>query len=224
MAKTLSLRGRFAVWTSAVVIASSLGLMVSVYLVSSRALKAQADEEMDRIVTKTAEELDLWIDSRERDAVNLSELPSLAAACTEHKLAEAEQALVRIHRRSPFYENVFLADANGKLFLDAIGGKSVGVDLMSMEGYRVNVEHARQGELWVGEVMKSPATGRPVALLTAPIKGESQIVGILGTPIELSDSPPALSVSTEFERPGTCTCSMPREPSWLIRTQPRSCR
>ena len=75
MAKTLSLRGRFVVWTSAVVIASTLGLMVSVYLVSSRALKAQSGEEMDQIVAKTAEELDLWIDSRERDAVNLSELP-----------------------------------------------------------------------------------------------------------------------------------------------------
>jgi hypothetical protein len=121
VAKTLSLRSRFAVWTSVVVIAFSLGLMLSVYFVSSRALRSQADEELDRIVTKTTEELDLWIDSRERDAVNISELPALAVACTEHKLADAEQALVRIHGRSPFYENVFLADENGRLFLDSIG-------------------------------------------------------------------------------------------------------
>jgi len=187
MARTLSLRGRFAVWTSAVVIASTLGLMLSVYLVSSRALRAQADEEMDRIVTKTAEELDLWIGSRERDAVNISELRELVAACSEHKLADAEQALVRIQGRSPFYENVFLADTNGKLFLDSIGGKSVGIEIMSIEGFRANVEHTRQGEVWVGDVMKSPATGRPVALLTAPVKEGSQVVGILGTPIELSD-------------------------------------
>jgi len=187
MAKTLSLRNRFAVWTSAIVIAASLGLMFSVYLVSSRALGAQADEEMDRIVTKTAEELDLWISSRERDAINLSELQPLVAACTDHKLAEAQQVLDRIQRRSSFYENVFLADANGKLFLDSIGGKSVGIDLMSMEGFRPNAEHARQGELWFGDVGKSPATGRPVALLTAPIKAGNQVVGILGTPIELSD-------------------------------------
>jgi hypothetical protein len=120
MAKTLSLRGRFALWTSAIVIASSIGLIFSVNLVSSRALRAQADEEMDRIVTKTAEELDLWIDSRERDAVNISELQALVAACTEHKLPDAEQALVRVQRRSPFYENVFLADENGKLFLDSL--------------------------------------------------------------------------------------------------------
>ncbi|HVP47082.1 MAG TPA: cache domain-containing protein, partial [Bryobacteraceae bacterium] len=35
--------------------------------------------------------------------------------------------------------------------------------------------------------MKSPATGRPVVLLTAPIKAGTQVVGILGTPIELSN-------------------------------------
>jgi methyl-accepting chemotaxis protein len=142
---------------------------------------------MDSIVAKTAEELDLWISSRERDAVNISELHELPVACTEHKLADAQSTLDRIQHRSPFLENVFLADANGKLFLDSIGGKSLGIDLMSFEGFRANVEHAREGELWVGDVMKSPATGRPVTLLTAPIRAGNQIVGILGTPIELSD-------------------------------------
>jgi methyl-accepting chemotaxis protein len=185
--KQLSLRGRFALWTSTVIVASTLGLTGTVYFVSSRALTAQTDEGMDRIVNNTAQTLDLWISSRERDAVNLSELRPLVAACTDHKLGEAQQELTQIQGRSPFYENVFLADQTGKLFLDSIGGKSVGIDLMSMEGFRPNVEHARRGEVWLGEVMKSPATGRPVTLLTAPIKVGSELVGLLGTPIELSD-------------------------------------
>jgi len=142
MAKTLPLRSRFAVWTSAVVIASSMGLMFSVYLVSSRALREQSDEEMEVIASKTTEQLDLWISSRERDAVNISELQPLVAGCSDHKLAEVQQALDRIQSRSPFYENVFPADTNGKLFLDSIGGKSVGIELMSIEGFRSHVEHA----------------------------------------------------------------------------------
>jgi len=187
MTKTLSLRSRFAVWTSAVVILSSVGLMISVYLVSARSLMEQSGEEMESIAAKTAEQLDLWIDSRERDAINLSELQPLIAACSEHKLADAQETLDRIQRRSPFYENVFLAGTNGKLFLDSIGGKSVGIELMSIEGFRSHVEHARQGEAWLGDVMKSPATGRPVVLLTTPVKSGAQVVGILGTPIELSN-------------------------------------
>lgn len=187
MANTLSLRSRFVVWTSLVVVVSSLGLMISVYLISSGALREQADEEMDRIVAKTSEELDLWISSRERDAVNLSELQPLIEACTDHKLAAAQQALDRIQQRSPFYENVFLADTNGKLFLDSIGGKSVGIDIMAIAGFRSHVEHARQGEAWLGDVMKSPATGRPVVLLTTPVRAGNQVAGILGTPIELAN-------------------------------------
>ena len=187
MAKTLSLRRRFAVWTSVVVVFSSLGLMSSVYFVSSHALKEQAEEELDRIVAKTVEELDLWVESRERDAVNLSELQPLVAACADRKLADAQQTLVRIQRRSPFYENVFLADPSGKLFLDSIDGKSIGVELMSIPPFRANVEHARQGELWMAGVTRSPATGRPVALLTAPVMVDKQCVGILGTPIELAN-------------------------------------
>ena len=186
MVRNLSLRGKFALWISAVVVVSSLGLMFSIYLLSSRSLRAQVDEQMDNIVTKTAEELDLWIGSRERDAVNISELEALILACTEHKFGDAQQALIRVQARSPFYENVFLADANGKEFLDSVGGKSVGFDLTSVEGFRVNVDRARQGEAWFGDVMKSPATGRPVALLTAPVRSGNRIVGIRNA-IELSD-------------------------------------
>ena len=185
--KRLSLRGRFALWTSAVLVAATVGLTCTVYFVSSDALTAQANEELNRIANSTTEALDLWLSSRERDAVNLSEIQSLVAACTDHQLAEAQQELNRIRDRSPFYENVFLADSNGKEFLDAVGGKSIGFDLTSVDGFRVNVEHARRGESWMGEVMKSPATGRPVTLLTAPIKRGSEVAGILGTPIELSD-------------------------------------
>src|ERR1700690_3822473 len=118
----LSLRGRFAVWTSIVIVASTIGLTGTVYWVCSRTLTAQADEGLDRIANSTAQALDLWISSRERDALNLSELNPLVAACADHKLAEAEQALTGIQRRSPFYENVFLSDENGKIFLDSIGG------------------------------------------------------------------------------------------------------
>jgi len=153
----------------------------------SRALESQATEEMARVVEKTAEELDNWLSSRQRDAINLSALEVFAAACKNERRAEAEQMLIAIQKRSPFYENVFLADANGKLFADSIGHKSVGIDLSAIDAFRVNLEHGRQNELWIGEVGKSPATGRPVLLITAPILDAGKMIGLLGTPIELSE-------------------------------------
>ena len=152
----------------------------------SGAMESQAREEMARVVDKTAQELDEWLSSRERDAINLSGIEIFADACKNNNRAEAEPMLVAIHKRTPFYENVFLANADGEEIADSVGGKSVGFDLTSMEGFRRNVEHARQKQAWMGEVMKSPASGRPVLLLTAPIVAEGKVVGLLGTPIELS--------------------------------------
>lgn len=182
----LSLRSRFVVWTSAVIVASTLGLAYSVYSVSSKALTTQATGAMEQIVNSTTAALDLWLTDRERDAMNLSELRELADACVKQKIPGAQDLLTRIQSRSPFYENVFLADQNGRIFLDSIGGKSVGINLMSVDDNRSNMEHAFQGKNWIGHVRKSPATGRPVALLTAPIKSAGRVVGILGTAIDLT--------------------------------------
>lgn len=187
MTNQLGLRGRLVAWISLPLVLTFSALVVGVTLMTSRAMESQANDEMARVVDKTTEELDNWLASRERDAVNLSTLEVFAAALNGQRRAEAEQALVAIHKRSPFYENVFLADADGKEIADCLGGVSVGFDLMSVEGFRVNVEHGRQREPWLGEVMKSPATGRPVLLITAPILADGKMIGLLGTPIELGE-------------------------------------
>ncbi len=183
----LGLRGRLVAWISLALVLTFGALIVGVTWMISGAMESQANDEMARVVDKTAGELDSWLASRERDAVNLSALEVFAAACSNARRAEAGQLLNAIQKRSPFYENVFLADADGKLFADSIDGKSIGFDLNSVEGFRVNLEHGRQKETWIGEVMKSPATGRPVLLITAPIIAEGKMIGLLGTPIELSE-------------------------------------
>jgi len=184
--KTIGLRGKLVVWISLALFLTFSGLVVAVRMVASEAVEAQVDDELARVVDKTTEELDNWLSSRERDAVNLSSMDVFAAALRSNNRALAEPALVAIHKRTPFYENVFLANADGKEIADSVGGASVGFDLTSVPGFRVNVEHGRQKETWIGEVMKSPATGHPVLLLTAPIMADGKVVGLIGTPIDLS--------------------------------------
>lgn len=202
MMNQLGLRGRLVAWISVALVLTFSAVIVGVTWMVSGAMESQAKDEMARVVDKTSEELDDWLSSRERDAVDLSGMEVFAAACRSQRRAEAEQTLVAIHKRSPFYENVFLADTNGKEIVDSIGGKSVGFDLTSVEGFRLNVEHGRQKETWIGEVMKSPASGRPVLLVTAPIVAEGKMVGLLGTPIELSFFSDQFIRSYRFARSG----------------------
>jgi methyl-accepting chemotaxis protein len=181
----LGLRGKLVAVTSAVLVVCCLGLVIAMSFVSSATLTQQAHEQMAQLVSKTAEGLDLWISSRERDALQLSELEVLVAAAKGSHRQEAEQELIRIQRRSPFYENVFITNEKSDEVVDSIGGKSVGVHLESV--CPDNVQHTRQGQTWVGQPLKSPASGRPVVLISAPLMEGSKIVGILGTPLALSE-------------------------------------
>ncbi len=117
----------------------------------SGAMESQANDEMARVVDKTAGELDSWLASRERDAVNLSALEVFAAACSNARRAEAGQLLNAIQKRSPFYENVFLADADGKLFADSIDGKSIGFDLTRWKAF---------ASTWSTGVKKRPGSAK----------------------------------------------------------------
>ncbi|MBD3267310.1 HAMP domain-containing protein, partial [bacterium] len=55
-----------------------------------------------------------------------------------------------------------------------------------MPVYAINVEKAQQGESFVGDVRESPVTGLPVSLITAPIRQNGKVIGILGMPINFN--------------------------------------
>ena len=155
------------------------------YRTASNSLLEQQKHLMVQVVSKSLDELSMWIDDRERDVVLFSENGVFKAACEGKREKEAQDRLNVYQKQSPFYENIFLADKGGKIFMDSIGKKSVGVEIVKIPGYAINVQKAIEGVTWVGEVMKSPATGRPVALITAPISADGKFVGIMGGPVDL---------------------------------------
>jgi methyl-accepting chemotaxis protein len=152
----------------------------------SDGILTQQGRHHEAVLEQTVRTLDAWLRDRERDAVLFSENGVFIAACQEERLAEAQARLERYHRESPVYENVFLAHPSGQIFMDSIGGKSVGIEVAKLPGYRLNIEKAQAGQVWVGDAQASPATGRPVCLVTAPIRVGDKVVGILGTPVELT--------------------------------------
>ena len=180
----LSFRSRLqlAVLTTVVITIGTLALVT--HLAASRGLLSLQQKNLAMIVQKTSTELDNWITDRERDALLFSENGVFRAACQGQRLDEAQTRLIGYHKRSPIYENIFLADANGKIFMDSIGGKTVGFDMSRSPAFKTNVDKARAGEIWVAQMMPSPGTGRPTSLLTAPVMLEDRVIGIMGTPIE----------------------------------------
>ena len=164
---------------------TALGIAFSV--VASRSILTSAQESTEQLVQKTVFELANWMEDRERDAILFSENGVFRAACIGQRIDEAKIRLERYHQICPFLENIFVADATGKILFDSIGGKSVGIEVGKLPGFAPNIENAKQGKTWIGEALESPATKRPVVLITAPIFGENkQVIGMMGLPIELT--------------------------------------
>jgi methyl-accepting chemotaxis protein len=160
-------------------------LTILSYATFSDLLLAQGRMSLKRISEQSAKELDSWLSDRKREAYIFSEINVFRAACRGNRMAEAKKRLETYHRASPVFENLFLADVDGRLFLDSIEGKSIGIDLGQLPVSRPNYEAALAGEIRISNAFPSPASGRPVALITAPIHEGEQIVGIMGAPIEI---------------------------------------
>ncbi len=157
------------------------------YWVASNSLLKNQETAMRQLVDKTVTEFSSWLKNRENQTLVFSKTGVFIDACQGNRMEEAKARLKTYHGTEKVYENIFLATPEGKLFLDSIDGKSVGVDIGKVPIYAPAVGKARDGESWVGPVSKSPATGRPVVLITAPVKNkQGEFVGIIGTPIELN--------------------------------------
>ena len=155
--------------------------------IASLALERQMDESMDSTVHQAVANLDGWLGDRLKEAHFFGEIEVLKATCHGQRTNEALARLEAYQKLSPAYENLFLADTNGIIFMDSIGGKSVGIDMKKESASAINVAKARQGEQWISEAHASPATGRPVCVITTPIMDNGSVIGIAGTPLELRD-------------------------------------
>ncbi|MCB2185283.1 MAG: Cache 3/Cache 2 fusion domain-containing protein [Deltaproteobacteria bacterium] len=82
------------------------------------------------------------------------------------------------------YENIMALDRKGRVFSDAAGGKSKGLDLSQ----RAYFQKAIQGQASVAEVVISKLSGRPVAIIATPIPGARGLAtGALVLALELAD-------------------------------------
>ena len=182
----LNIRNKLIVTLLPIIIVSVGSLGIVSYLVASKGIIEGQTSNMAQLVQKTTTEIDMWIADRERDVTLFAANPTFKDACKGNNLEAAQALLNAIFKSSPIYENIILADANGRIFLDSIGGKSIGIVFSQVGKFKINADKALNKEIWVNDVLKSPATGKPVCMVTAPIIEGDKVIGIIGTPVEVN--------------------------------------
>jgi methyl-accepting chemotaxis protein len=187
MARNNNFRDKLLITIIPITIIAIVLLGLLNYIVARGAIVDGQLNNMEQIARKTTAEIDMWLDDRVRDVQMLAQFDFVKDACMEKELAAAQNKLVNLHKYSPVFEDMWVADATGVINIDAIAGQSVGNNLSKKAGFKINVDKAKENLVWVGDVQKSPATGKPIVLVSAPVSDNAgKVIGLMGTPVALS--------------------------------------
>ncbi len=185
------------------VIIVAIGVMTYIAYLNSKTSILDIEAARTHLLVKnTVDTIDNWLDDRIAQLKVLSNNPVYAQAAMgqDQDLARAE--LAAVHKEFPYYEAIFVATPAGLIVADSIDGKAQGIDISRMDEYAENAVESRKGKIHLGDVFVSPATGRPVALLTGPLYDQGRIVGMLGMPLEINYLSDALVAETKIGQSG----------------------
>lgn len=127
-----------------------------------------------------------FFDTQVRNARLLAKNPLIINAMKTGNYGDAKVFLKDFFEEGQVYEEVFISTPEQNSLIVASGGnRATGVRWGNIPIYRENAAAAIKGEVHVGSVGKSPASGLPVILVTAPIMVNSQVIGIVGLPVDV---------------------------------------
>ena len=175
----LSLRNRFLLPTTAVVVGSLALISFVSYLKASAALENQIREQATYVAHSLSTQIAAWQEERRLDVANLGAEPfalrALDAAADDSARQQVNDRLVRINGQNPFYEFLAVADRQGRIMACS---KTDHVGTMNVAD-RAYFRAAMQGEVAVSDVILSKGSGRPVFVIASPVKAGSEVVGVL---------------------------------------------
>lgn len=135
-------------------------------------------EILDRNIEKFYEE-------RIGDAKVLLKNPITREGIRKGRYDEVTRLFKIVYDEYGVYENVFISTPEKDSMIVASPVKGSAGLRYRAAGYGENIDATLSGKIHFSNANKSPVTGLPVMLMTAPIKDGDNIIGILGMPVEL---------------------------------------
>ena len=146
----------------------SLGVLAGLnYWQGQKMLMEAVDTEMVNMAQSSSQDIRLYLDASKITLMTMAETPLMKSGNNEAMIAylQTEKA------RNTMYDNIAYTDATGKIF-DEKG--TVG-NLSSREYFKKTMK----GEVIVSDPIADMTTGKPIVMITAPIRSGDKIVGML---------------------------------------------
>lgn len=127
-----------------------------------------------------------FYETEKKNAAFIANLPQVINACRNGKFEDVRPLITAFFNEKGIYEQVFISSADqDSMILVSATGKADGLRWGKIPIYAKNSEEALKGNIYTGDVGKSPATGLTVILITAPVMSGGKVIGIVGLPVDV---------------------------------------
>jgi len=176
----LSLKNKILFPVLALIVAG-MGISTAVsYFQARDTVENELNKELTQITQSAVNALATWISDRRMDISNWSGEEIYVKAMTKGLMGKsakrsASGRMANLKDAYTYYSNIFLADKEGSI-IAASNPEAVGEISVADRGY---FGQSMKGANAISRVIKSRATGKPVFVISSPVKRQDEIQGVL---------------------------------------------
>jgi methyl-accepting chemotaxis protein len=185
--KKLTLTGKLVLAGAFIVLISVISIGLAAIAKTSNELESMARQDVNETARSIADLVQLALTQEiklvKEIAIDHQTVETAVKVAKEGadnatiEIQALQQALANIRSNvGENYETIVAFDLNGVVFADSFNGRDKGIKAADREYFKV----AKQGKHYAGSVVKSKATGKPIAPLAVPIlTDEKEVIGVL---------------------------------------------
>ncbi|MCK5519992.1 MAG: PAS domain-containing protein [Candidatus Marinimicrobia bacterium] len=159
---------------------------IFIYKQQAEAFLLFGNNNLTSIAEQMNRDLLTWVDEKEKNTERMSKEQLFIQAFKEGNTNDIKAELKAYRNVGKDYENIFLANVDGQIIVASnFDAKKKNINFSKNPINTENARKSREGKIWVSDISISIATGNPVILITAPIKENGKIIGILGTSLRI---------------------------------------
>ena len=131
--------------------------------------------------------MDAWIEDRSRDVQTWSGLETNQVALKDTFVGKAarhkiDTMFAEWKASYKYYENIALADKSGQLIAGAVKELIGKIDVSERDYF----QQSMRGELFRSKIITSKGSGKPVFVISGPIKEKGQVAGVLLAVVDIT--------------------------------------
>ena len=170
---------------TAIVICMAIALVALSYFASYHSVESAYLNQLINTSNHINNQVSQFYDEQMENAIFFSKNRTVIDAIIHDRYDAANELFKSFSDERQLYENIFISTPeNNPKILSGIAGIET---RWGNAGYDDNIKNNLNGKAYISDPVKSPVTGMPVCLFSAPVKKEGSVIGILGMAVNVGD-------------------------------------